>query len=182
MSAAERMPPCRQWMLMVGLRFLFVYSIKSVSFWVWKSHLHPQPPLRIWWWCVCGVWYVCGVRQGSVVAGIHTPYLCVCVVCLCVCGGGGEAGEWGCRKEEFTRLICVCVCGVFVCVGGGEAGQWECRKEEFTRPISGYQETLHPESESMFPDIWDGRRGLSASSGPALPPVSWVWGVEGGPL
>ena len=34
MSAAERMPPCRQWMLMVGLCFLFVYSMKSVSFWV----------------------------------------------------------------------------------------------------------------------------------------------------
>ena len=52
------------------------------------------------------------------------PYLCVCVVCLCVCGGGG-----------------------------GEAGEWGCRKEKFTRPISGYQETLPPESESMFPDI-----------------------------
>ena len=55
-----------------------------------------------------------------------------------------------------SHALSVCVCGVFVCVwrgGWGEAGEWGCRKEKFTRPISGYQETLPPESESMFPDI-----------------------------
>ena len=67
---------------------------------------------------------------------------------VCEFLGLEESSPSSATPEE---LMVVCVwCAVCV---WGEAGEWECRKEEFTRPISGYQETLHPESESMFPDI-----------------------------
>lgn len=62
-----------------------------------------------------------GLEESSPSSATPEELMAVCVWCVvCV---WGEAGEWGCRKEEFTCLICVCVWCVCVCVAAGGVRQ-----------------------------------------------------------